>query len=359
MLTHGASKVLAVADCGSRVVPLLSKKPSSLTCVDINREQLALCELRIALLRTTTLQEYKQFLGYTPGMTATKRQLIFRSLTLHPDTSSIAGSMMQASEWSAFLYRGKFERMLRTLHKVNSACTGKRGRELFDQETLQDQQAFYLDRFPLRRWKALLAILGNATTLNMLLYRGCFPRNNTGESHRKTYGRIFESLMYRRPARKSFFLQVLFFGKIVYDEGLPMECDPAAFSAAKHAANACDITFRHGDVFESNGGKTFDFVSLSDVPSFLPRKREPTFLAALRPVLDPDARIVVRSHLRRPAPELVGFEDVTHEYPSASENESTQLWRFHAYQCLDDSRGRVQGKTPSTGTSSNMTALGN
>ncbi|QKJ68276.1 DUF3419 family protein (plasmid) [Deefgea piscis] len=333
MLPVSSAHVLAIADCGSRIVPLLAKKPSKLTCVDINREQLAVCELRIALLRDVSLTEYKQFLGYEGLMPPETRKAIFNQLSLNDGARNILRDMFENISWGSMLYCGKFEQMLRKLKAINSLFTGSAGRGIFDCTNLSEQQTYYRTSFPHWRWRCVLALLGNSTALNSLLYKGDFPKKNRPSSHFSIYNQIFDTLLGKRLARKSFFLQILFFGEIRYQDGLPLECSPDVFEAAKAGAKQCQISFSHNDVFvESQRHYDLDFVSLSDVPSFLSPDQENQFLTRLRLNLTPGGKVVVRAHLRQPWPEMEGFVDVSQKYQDSAESESTQLWSFHIYE---------------------------
>src|SRR5690348_8215276 len=64
LLPPTVSHLYAVAGSGSRVLPLMAKKPKKVTCVDTSRNQLYLTELRIVSLKTLTYAEFLGFWGY-------------------------------------------------------------------------------------------------------------------------------------------------------------------------------------------------------------------------------------------------------------------------------------------------------
>src|SRR4051812_41277723 len=68
--------VFAIAGSGSRVLPLLSKNPKKLVCVDLSKEQLYLTELRIESLRSLSHNEFLQFWGY-PSQRQGDRKSLF------------------------------------------------------------------------------------------------------------------------------------------------------------------------------------------------------------------------------------------------------------------------------------------
>ena len=326
--------VMAIADCGSRIVPLLAKSPSKLTCVDISPEQLALAKLRLSLLRSVDLKTYCDFLGYTTDMTPTQRQAIFASLPLENDASALLSRMMSGIGWKGLVYEGKFERMLLTLSKITRAILGVATDRVFECSTVEAQAEFYRRSFPKIRWRLVLSLLGNSTALNSLLYKGDFPEKNIQKSYFKVYHDIFLRLLTQTVARKSFFLQLIFLGTIKYPEGLPIECDPAVFSAAQSAVKGCDVRYVEGDVLKSLSqvDSKIGFLSLSDVPSFLPDVQANGCLQSARPSLLPGALVVIRGHVRLVRPEPAGYVDVSARFAKIASEETTGLWDIATYQ---------------------------
>jgi S-adenosylmethionine-diacylglycerol 3-amino-3-carboxypropyl transferase len=232
---------------------------------------------------------------------------------------------------------GRFERMLQTLARVNGVISGERGRQLFESDDLDAQRHYMATRFPVRAWKLVIALLGNSTVLNSLLYRGAFPKKTLPASTYAIYSDIFNRLFTNVLARRSFFLQMVFFGELRYRDGFPIECSPEVYSAAQQSARLNAIEFVHGDIVEyvrQCGGA--GFVSLSDVPSFLHGDRSRAFLGAMQPGLLPGALVVSRGHLRIVAPDTRGFDDRSSEFADCIATETTQLWRVNIYQKARD-----------------------
>jgi S-adenosylmethionine-diacylglycerol 3-amino-3-carboxypropyl transferase len=217
--------------------------------------------------------------------------------------------------------------MLRTLSRINRWFTGARGRGVFSCVDLASQRQYLETRFPHRRWQMVVKLLGNATVLNALLYRGTLPAKNVPGSTSAFYGRIFRSLFEDMPARESFFLQMIFLGELIAEEGLPLECDPAVFAAAKHALATCDVHLVNGDVFTAaRSGPRYSFVSISDVPTFLPLQKQHGWLRELAPALSPGATVVTRGHLRVIDHDLAGFDLINDRHRALFAKERTHLW---------------------------------
>ncbi|MBC3206143.1 DUF3419 family protein [Pseudomonas sp. SWRI111] len=328
-----ARHVVDVAGCGSRLLPLLARCPARLTCADISAPQLAFTRLRLALLEQADHESFMDFMGYRPDTSITRRQSVFRQLDLPLADRRWLADLFQSSHWHAPIYLGAFEQTLRRLARINALVTGKAGRGIFQCCDLGEQSDYYRRRFPLRRWKAVIGLLGNAAVLNSLLYRGAFPANNLGISSRKVYLDIFHALFTTQVVRESFFLQMLFFGELRYPQGYPLECDPQIFQSAREALKQCRVSVVQGDIVDCVAACTdVDFVSLSDVPSFLPDATAATVLQRLRPALAEHALTVMRGHLRVVRPDCEGFRDVSSQYHEAIAREKTQLWRVQVYR---------------------------
>lgn len=336
MLAEASEHVFAIADCGSRIVPLLARGPRKLTCVDINADQLAVTRLRIALLRQVDRDVYCQFLGYTHGMTPQMRRTLFAGLDLQGQHRIVLAEMLDRIHWGPLVYEGKFERMLITLSKVCRAVLGKACDRLFEQADVDAQAAYFRRGFPRFRWKLVLTLLGNSTALNSLLYKGEFPEKNIPKSYLQIYSDIFERLLTQFPARSSFFLQLIFLGTIRFEQGLPVECRPDVYARAQAQLKACDVHFIEGDVMTSFGatGGDIDYLSLSDVPSFLPDEAAVRCLQLAHPHMRKGGLAVIRGHVRVVQPLLDGFRDDSLRFADAVSRETTGLWHIHAFQAV-------------------------
>ncbi|MCW5238054.1 DUF3419 family protein [Verminephrobacter eiseniae] len=112
LLREESRHVMVVADCGSRVIPLLARRPQRLTCVDISPPQLAVCELRVALLKDCTREEFMGFLGYDGSMNTSTRQTLFQRLSLSTRSRNLLTSMFDEIGWGSMLYLGVTSRMI-------------------------------------------------------------------------------------------------------------------------------------------------------------------------------------------------------------------------------------------------------
>src|SRR3990167_11331981 len=101
---ENAQHVFAIAGSGSRIIPLLSKNPLRLTCVDSSFKQLALAELRIASLKLLYYEDFLSFWGYPPHqMSSHKRQRIFNNLEISEQAKKILETLFKKHDWRPIL----------------------------------------------------------------------------------------------------------------------------------------------------------------------------------------------------------------------------------------------------------------
>ncbi|MEX0914471.1 MAG: DUF3419 family protein, partial [Wenzhouxiangellaceae bacterium] len=223
LLPYRASRVLTIAGSGGRVVPLLARAPRRLEAVDISPWQIAFTRFRLAALSTLDSEEYARLLGYgREPLLGELRHKLITALPLLDADRSLIGEVHRAHPETPLIYTGKFEKTLKRFSSIIRAVLGNHILELFEITDLSEQHAFLQSRFPRKRWKLLVGLLGNATFLNAVLYKGEFPKKNRPGSHFRIYSDIFHGLFERVLVRESFFLQMLMLGEVSYSQGFPV-----------------------------------------------------------------------------------------------------------------------------------------
>lgn len=328
ILRPGAKHVVAVAGSGGRVVPLLAGAPEILTCVDVSPAQLELTRFRLAALAELEREEYLGLLGYE-AMPLPSRLAIARTLGWNT-SSGVVERLLESKR--GLIYEGRFERMLSLLSRLSQRVLGRHGEMLFGCKNLEEQRRFLATDFPRWRWNLLIMALGNSAVLNALLYRGAFPKKNRPGSHAQIYRSMFDSLLRNTPARCSFFLQMLLLGRLRFAEGYPAECSPEVFVAAKQAARTTSINFVRGDIVRQvASSQEVEFVSLSDVPSFMPQGDAVRVLELMKKGVRRGGIVVMRGHMRLIDPAVAGFSNETRRYQDFIGRERTRLWQIDAF----------------------------
>ena len=339
VLPERTRHVVAIAGSGARVLPLFASGPEIVTCSDRSPAQLALTQLRVESVRALDQQDFLTFWGYPTRegirLRPEERQAIFDSLPLSDEARAALRPHFEAAAWDSILYSGSWETAMASLARMVTRVMGKKARAFFECRTPAEASSFLAASFPHARWSLLVALLGNASVFNALLYKGRHPRKNVRETYYGYYRRSFDRLFRQAPARQNFFLQLIMLGRLEFTEGLPLEADPAIFDAMKAGIRAAEIRYVEGDVLDTLAlaRPAVGLVSLSDVGSYFDRRTESGFLQRLGPGLEPAGRVVCRYYFRIPENlDTAGFEDATGEFSDLIAAERTQVYRIHVWK---------------------------
>jgi S-adenosylmethionine-diacylglycerol 3-amino-3-carboxypropyl transferase len=336
-------RILAICGSGARVLPLAGTAPEKITALDLAEQQLALGELRSAIMKREPLEIYKKFFGYPPyttGQHRAERAALFADLKLNEATRGYFQDHFRKNGWQGLLYDGRWEKTFTGISKKVRLFVGSRYDEIFDFTNFAEQKAYFDEKLQDRAWKfapgATLMVVGNATFFNAVLYGGRFPRKNLPGSHFRFYVNRFRRLLYNGLTRENFFLQLVFLGELRHPEGCPIEVKPEIYKASQAALQSgTEIEFVAKDLltFSEDTQEKYDFVSLSNVPSYFSGDMERTFMSRLKACLNPGAVVVVRCYLRIPeGTDLSGYEDITSTYQESALAEKMGVYNIMVYR---------------------------
>lgn len=327
--------VFSICGSGGRSLPLSHGEAENLVLADLSKEQLFLAQLRLATYKTLTHDEFLLFWGYYPysnDNNANERKNLFYKITLTVEVRDFFTNVFTEINFDSLLYLGKWERTFATFAKLNRALLGSDFDRILRFDSLEDQVHYYHTQFPMKRWKALIHVLGNKAMFNALLYKGDFITKNSPLSHFDYYFQAFERLFTKDLAQKSFFLQLCFYGRIKSLLGVPVEASQESFDRVKTSKAHVDYVKEDFVSYLSRGLKKFDFLSLSDVPSYFQGELERDFMQKIRPSLNPGAIVINRYYLRSSECNLANFIDVTDEYVDLIELEKVQMYQIKVYK---------------------------
>ena len=94
-----------------------------------------------------------------------------------------------------------------------------------------------------------------------------------------------------------------------------------------------------GDVlsYTDSTQQKFDFISLSDVPSYFNGHDEQDYLQRLKRCLNPGALVVTRCYLRVPEnTDTTGYDDVSETYAELIRLEKMQVYQIFVYRYRGD-----------------------
>ena len=330
-----SKSIFSVAGCGSRALPLL-EGAERVIMGDVSPYQLSLSRLRKSLYEDLEFEEFLIFFDFPPyhgQNNSYRRKEIFKKLNLSSEDKSYFYNIFRGLSWQSLLYIGKWERTFQTLGKALRLIVGKEYSKIFDFHSLNEQKYYFENEFPMMRWKSLIFLLGNKSVFNTLLYKGDFIVKNAKESHFDYYKNSFDNLFHHNLARSSFFLHLCFFGELIHEDGNPVEATASNFAAVKEKIkNGAKAETYQGDMVsflgEANQRESFDYLSLSDVPSYFSGDLERDFIQNIAPSVKKDGVICLRNYLRTPEANLSGFIDVTKDFSEVINSEKVGVYRF-------------------------------
>jgi S-adenosylmethionine-diacylglycerol 3-amino-3-carboxypropyl transferase len=335
LLPEKVDHVVAIAGSGGRILPLIAKQPKQITCIDLLDEQLYITELRNQAMKKLDLNKFRAFLGYPPySITPQERKRIFDNIEISDNARRYLYRLFSKNKWTEIIYIGKFEKTMLALSKINVLLTGKGGRGIFKCDNLIDQQTYYKTKFPQSKWNTVLFLLETTGLLKMSFCKGNQLKKNTNKFHythfKNTYHAIFNNIW----VNSSFLAHLWFWGKVTNIEGNPIEADERIYDLAKSYLGGCTINYLKDDIVKFIAGspaKSIDFVSFSDVPSFI-EERENDYLQLIKPALSNQSTVVVRGGVKIIQPDTAGFINLKNDYEDLLAKETTQLWEIDIYK---------------------------
>ncbi len=337
-------RTLAVCGSGGRSLPLATGTSSELVCADLSEQQLLLAKHRTATFLELDHRDFLLYWGFPPYDSRENRHVrraIFESLSLDEPTRAYFRTLFEELDWHGLIYEGKWEKTFTGVPKLLRRFIGTKYDHIFDFQTMEEQKAFFDRELESATWKLIprlvLRAFGNAAFFNAFLYKGHFVKKNVEETHFEYYRQAYRRLLYQDLARKNFFLQLTFLGRIKYPEGNTIEAHKDVFEATKAALGKISVKYEKQDLItlgESSAEK-FDFVSLSDVPSYFSEHLDRVYLQRLKTGLNPGAQVVVRCYLRVPEnTDLTGFREVSDSWRAEIDAEKTQIYKTFIYEYL-------------------------
>ncbi len=335
-------RVLAVCGSGGRSLPLLGGAQDELVCADLSNQQLLLARLRVATIKRLGWQEFLLFWGFPPYHEKENRGVrkeMFDSLDLDSETKAYFTALFEEKDFEGLLYEGKWEKTFTGVPRLLRKILGSRYDVVFTFDDIEAQKHYFDKELLSQRWvlipRLVLRAFGNAAFFNAFLYKGHFAKKNVPETHYDYYRLAYRRLFYQALTRKNFFLQLTFLGRLRFQEGNPIEAQEEVFMDMKERLNAVSIKYVNEDLISlsEKSDKKFDFVSLSDVPSYFSQHLEKEYLQKLSKGLNKGAVVVVRCYLRIPEnTDLTGYKDVTEKYKALIDAEKTQIYYTFVYE---------------------------
>ena len=339
ILSDNEDNIFVVGGSGARVLPLLVRNPKNIYVSDLSMKQLFLAELRLQAALNLDYEDFLFFLGYRGACQDSQtddnnRYILFKNLPISDPCRLFWEEKKSVWIPKGFIGLGKWENHFQKLNLIFRKYFGFKMMEIFQAQNITEQRVLYKKYFKKRLFRYFLRIFASEYVFNKYLYKGHFPSRKRSSAEDKPLWKIFEDNIERifttTLVRKNYFFQLIFLGRIYFEEGLPLEAHRKTISQIKKSTSK--IIYTQGDLRERLMDSQWDFVSLSDVISYLPQKEVHGFLQRISQKTNPSCKIVMRSFLRTPGSiDDRGFKSEPLLEEWASKQDTTSVYTFNIY----------------------------
>lgn len=291
--------VFCVTAGGGRVLNLLLGRPKSIIAVDLNPAQSALLELKIAAMRELDHDGYLRFLGVREDF---ERLATYGRVRARlSETARSFFDRHAAGIDAGVLYHGRLERYFKGVSAVTRLAQPFGLRKVFEAPNLAAQRSL-VKRLESPIWRFVGETLCRRSVLRLFSGDPGFFRYLPPDLplHQVLYGRIHEHLR-ENLFRENSLLQLVFFGRYVWEPSLPIYLHADTFSEVKDALEQVRIeivTATVEDALAAAGQDRFDAFSLSDISSYLDDNSHHRLFERLLETAKKDARVCSRSNIR-------------------------------------------------------------
>lgn len=258
---------LSIASGGDNTFALLLSNPEKIYAFDINRTQLHLMKLKMAVIENLSYEEALAFLGVKESG---DRLTTFFSLKGKLDSESYEYFDERRELISqGVLHVGKFERYFQIFRRVVCPlfCSKKKLYEFCNLSSLNEQREFYEKHIDNRRFRMLFKIFFGVKVMGSLgrdrsFYQHVEDTGDVGGDIKKRFEfGIFHSKNHSNP-----YLSYILRGN--YSENsLPIYLRREYFELIRERLSK--IVFFHGTLMDLEQVEKFDFLNLSDIFEYL------------------------------------------------------------------------------------------
>jgi S-adenosylmethionine-diacylglycerol 3-amino-3-carboxypropyl transferase len=213
--------LMTITSGGCNTLTLLLEDPGKIYAVDINPSQSYLLELKRAAVRHLEYDELRAFLGVAPS-----DQRLQTFDRLRGDLSEAACRYWTGKAEAVrngVINAGKYESFIRLFSRSLAVLQGKRRIEgFFRCATLDEQKAYFDERWNTSQWRLLFKLLINK---RMLAKRGLtadyFKFDDGATSFADSFFRRTRNAMRNVPAAPNYFLSQYFRGSYLSENAVP------------------------------------------------------------------------------------------------------------------------------------------
>ena len=289
--------VLSIASAGDNALALLSEGVESVTAIDLNPAQVALCELKKSGIEHLSRAEFQALCGSPSELSSNsmyeslRSRLSLRCRAYWDDHRNIIER--------GILHSGRLERfwneMRRFVFEPHIPSTALQA--IVEAENITEQKEIFDTHFcspgfqkAFREFTDKENVAAHGRDIAQYKY---VDHQNIGGFFYDRFRHVCRML----PLENNFYIHYLFFGSYVSEEQGPYFLRPSVFETLKGRIERFKVVQGSLDSWVAKGSKTYTKMNLSDVFEYLSEGETDAFLYRLLEHLPPGGRIAFWNHL--------------------------------------------------------------
>lgn len=323
LIEKSTRHLLVVCGSGVRVQYLITHPGMRVVCCDLSQQQLAWTHLRLLSTKELDFSSYLSFWGFRKGSSGDERKKVLNQLPLEEPHRSILKELFEKNNWETPLFYGHYERFLQKRAPWMAKLLGY---SLKGENRLKELQG----RVGGVRWKGLVGAIACMARLASLRKKGKVPQKNDSRSFYTLYNQVLTNMLLQPCAEESPFLEMAFYGEVNQRALLPLESSPSLYEQAQKAIAGSEVSYVQGNVLEVGAGEGefcgFDFVSLSNVLSYMEASEIQKGMARLSRRVADEGRVVAKTFLNHLGDEaMASFQQLP--FPSLPFESFTEFYQ--------------------------------
>jgi S-adenosylmethionine-diacylglycerol 3-amino-3-carboxypropyl transferase len=307
--------VFTVTSGGCNTLCFLRLNPSEIYCVDINAAQNHLMELKKAAFEELDHSTMACFFGLKKiGI----RNAIFRSLKKNLSSEAIDfWELNNRIIEKGIIMNGRYERFIKVAGVFIRFLQGrKKVNELFKLQSVEEQKAFYDEKWDNKRWRWIFNIAFNKKRLAKKgLVSNYFHFDDGSSSFSESFYKRASHMMKNIPIKSNYFAALYYLGHYLDDQAIPEYLKPENFGLIKQ--NIHKVTPVTADCkywLEKQPDNMFDAFALSNICELMDENDTLKLFKEVLRTAKQGARIIFRNlMIPREVPESLRTQIVKNE----------------------------------------------
>ncbi|WP_342059364.1 DUF3419 family protein [Aeromonas sp. OTU364] len=294
-----SDKVLVISSGGCSALRLLAEGPALMTSIDLNRTQNYLLELKRAAIRVFDRSTYIKFLGEKDASPLERQGLLDMLWDDLSDDATAYWKTHRRQVNRGVNYAGRTDRLSRITGLILRYLT--HSPRVFDEimalQTLEEQRAYFRERFNNRRWRAFLRLCLNSYTLRRIYGEGFSKYLADDATLSQHLERKIEKAFYSTMINKNGLMTQLLFGRPPAEGTCAPYLTDSVYQRVKqnleqlHVVSANLLDF----IARTDLQQTYSKVTLSNVIECVPQDTLQLFFIQLSAFLPSGGVVVMRS----------------------------------------------------------------